>query len=160
MSGRILILLSLLCSPGLIGCSGEPGTADVQGLPALKKSPQSEENKGVTGMGMDPAEHMMMRLDKNKDNKLEGSEIPEGLPKGYDLDGDGIITKEEIVKRYDRMRKKAKGEDDTDAESKKSAETDVKGESGKTAEKNASPDANDAKEDDSKVESSKPTEKK
>ena len=42
---------------------------------------------------------MLMRLDKNRDGNITPDEIPDGGLDGYDLDGDGTITKEELEKR-------------------------------------------------------------
>ena len=99
-----LILLLFTC-----GCNQDPGSADVEGKPALKL-PEGEKNKkGISqNMGMDPVTHMLLRLDKNKDGKINADEIPSnGLP-GYDQNEDGEITPEEIREKYRKMAEKGK----------------------------------------------------
>ena len=67
----LLISLSLL-----IGCGQDAGTADVQGLPALKADPNAEKGGGSSGpsfsMKVDPTKMMMGRLDANGDGRDEG----------------------------------------------------------------------------------------
>ena len=99
---RIIASICLLASLVLFaGCGNDPGSADVEGKPALKADPNTERVNpaGSSGMAMDPTQMMLMRMDKNRDGNITKDELPDGGLDGYDLDGDGTITKEEMEKR-------------------------------------------------------------
>ena len=101
----LLISLSLL-----IGCGQDAGTADVQGLPALKADPNAEKGGGSSGpsfsMKVDPTKMMMGRLDANGDGKITKEENPDGGLQEYDLNKDGTITREEMEKRNKEISEK------------------------------------------------------
>ena len=91
---RIIASICLLASLVLFaGCGNDPGSADVEGKPALKADPNTERVNpaGSSGMAMDPTQMMLMRMDKNRDGNITKDELPDGGLDGYDLDGDGTI---------------------------------------------------------------------
>jgi len=62
---------------------------------------------------------MMMRLDKNKDKKISPDEFPDGGLDGYDLDGDGTVTLDEMKKRTQEISNKGLSVFDEDEEKSK-----------------------------------------
>lgn len=113
-------LLMILTAVTAIGCQGEED-ASVKGLPALKASPEDKNVKSKSaGMSMPGDQLMMMRLDKNKDKKISPDEFPDGGLDGYDLDGDGTVTLDEMKKRTQEISNKGLSVFDEDEDEEKS----------------------------------------
>jgi len=123
-TSKILITTSLgalLSSFGLIACGGsEVEPADQSQQAGLAQPPAPAASNEATRpdapdaraahdrhRGPPSPDKLIERFDANKDGQLESSELPERMKdhlKDIDTNGDGNVSKDELVARFEAMR--------------------------------------------------------